>query len=326
MHFVRSKIASPFQLEKPVNPINFAGRQTVLKNIRQMVGNMLVGSPSQALLCGQSGMGKTSLLHYLRNTYSQKKLLVIDIENPVSTSDFIIQIVEVILKKSVKEPHYMKIRGLFEDSIIADKSEKEIYDLKDNKLIPRNDLKFMPDYDELEYLKGNFHEILKEVSSLLRLSKGMIITVDDIDYLTEDNEFIKWYADFGFNLNGLDDARVAVFLTIKPDYLSELYLANPDFKKIFKVYGLNQLLYKEVEVFYKNIFSRLKIKISSKSISKMAKASKGIPFLMEEIGDAVYWNCDGIVISEQDVDTGIVDAGKITFSYQIRDEIAEYSK
>ena len=155
MHFVRSKIASPFQLEKPVNPINFAGRQTVLKNIRQMVGNMLVGSPSQALLCGQSGMGKTSLLHYLRNTYSQKKLLVIDIENPVSTSDFIIQIVEVILKKSVKEPHYMKIRGLFEDSIIADKSEKEIYDLKDNKLIPRNDLKFMPDYDELEYLKGN---------------------------------------------------------------------------------------------------------------------------------------------------------------------------
>ena len=36
--------------------------------------------PSQALLCGQSGMGKTSLLHYLRNTYSQKKLLVIDIE------------------------------------------------------------------------------------------------------------------------------------------------------------------------------------------------------------------------------------------------------
>ena len=220
----------------------------------------------------------------------------------------------------------MKIRGLFEDSIIADKSEKEIYDLKDNKLIPRNDLKFMPDYDELEYLKGNFHEILKEVSSLLRLSKGMIITVDDIDYLTEDNEFIKWYADFGFNLNGLDDARVAVFLTLKPDYLRELYLANPDFKKIFKVYGLNQLLYKEVEVFYKNIFSRLKIKISSKSISKMAKASKGIPFLMEEIGDAVYWNCDGIVISEQDVDTGIVDAGKITFSYQIRDEIAEYSK
>ena len=220
----------------------------------------------------------------------------------------------------------MKIRGLFEDSIIADKSEKEIYDLKDNKLIPRNDLKFMPDYDELEYLKGNFHEILKEVSSLLRLSKGMIITVDDIDYLAEDMEFIKWYADFGFNLNGLDDARFAVFLTLKPDYLRELYLANPDFKKIFKVYGLNQLLYKEVEMFYKNIFSRLKIKISSKSISKMAKASKGIPFLMEEIGDAVYWNCDGIVISEQDVDTGIVDAGKITFSYQIRDEIAEYSK
>ena len=115
MHFVRSKIASPFQLEKPVNPINFAGRQTVLKNIRHMVGNMLVGSPSQALLCGQSGMGKTSLLHYLRNTYSQKKLLVIDIENPLSTSDFIIQIVEVILKKSVKEPHYMKIRGCFKD-------------------------------------------------------------------------------------------------------------------------------------------------------------------------------------------------------------------
>ena len=44
MHFVRSKIASPFQLEKPVNPIKFAGRQTVLKNIRQMVGNMLVAS------------------------------------------------------------------------------------------------------------------------------------------------------------------------------------------------------------------------------------------------------------------------------------------
>ena len=326
MQYVRPKVASPFQLEKPVNPINFAGMETVLKNIRHMIGNLLIGSPSQALLCGRNGMGKTSLLHYLRNTYSQKKLLVIDIENPVSTSDFIIQIVEVILKKSVKEPHYMKIREIFKDSIVAEKSDKEIYDLKDSRLIPRRDLKFMPDYEELEYLKANFHEILKEVSSLLRLNKGMIITVDDIDYLSASREFINWYVDFGLKLNELDDARIAVFITIKPDSLRELYLRDHDFKKIFKVYGLNQLLYKEVEMFYENIFSRLKIKVNPHDISKMAKASKGIPFLMEEIGDAVYWNCDGIIINEQDVDNGIADAGKITFSYQIRDEILEYSK
>lgn len=326
MQFVRTKVASPFQLEKPVNPINFAGRETILKSVRSMVGNLLIGSPSQALLCGQSGMGKTSLLHYLRNIYSKKKLLVIDIENPVSTSDFIIQIVEVILKKSVNEPHHMKIREIFEDSIVEGKSNKEIYDLKDNKLIPRNDLKFMPDYDELEYLKANFHQILKEVSSLLRMSKGMIITVDDIDYLTGEMEFIKWYGEFGLKFNEMRDARVAMFLTLKPDYLRELYLENPEFKKIFKVYGLNQLLYREVEMFYDNIFTRLKIKVNSKAISKMAKASKGIPFLMEEIGDAVYWNCDGIKIIEEDVDNGIADAGKITFSYQMQVEIPEYSK
>ena len=266
MQFVRTKVASPFQLEKPVNPINFAGRKTVLKNIAGMVGNLLIGTPSQALLCGQRGMGKTSLLHYIRNKYSKKKLLVIDIENPVSTSDFIIQIVEVILKKSINEPHYMKIREIFEDSIVEGKSNKEIYDLKDNKLIPRRNLKFMPDYEELEYLKENFHQILKEISSLLRISKGMIITVDDIDYLTGEKEFIKWYGEFGLKFNEMKDAHIAIFLTLKPDYLRELYLENHEFKKIFKVYGLNQLLYKEVEIFYDNIFARLKIKINSKAI------------------------------------------------------------
>ncbi len=326
MSFVRSKISSPFQLEKPVNPINFAGRETVLKNISHMVGNILIGTPSQALLCGQRGMGKTSLIHYLRYVYSQKKLLVIDIENPVSLSDLIIQIVETILKKSINEPHHMKIREIFQKSLVVSESKKEIYDLKDTKLIPRKDLKFMPSYDDLKYLKENFHLILKEVSSWLRISKGMIITVDEIDYLSSEKEFIEWYGEFGFKLNQLDDTKVAILLTLKPDYLRGLYLANPDFKNIFRVYALNQLSYGEVENFYQKVFSRLKIKISTKDISQMAKASKGMPFLMEEIGDAVYWNCDGIMITEQDVNTGIIDAGKITFSYQMPDEIAEYSK
>jgi len=328
MKVVRSKISSPFCLEKPVSPRDFKGRQTILKNISNKISNAYSGHPEQILLCGQRGMGKTSLIQYLKEEYSNKKLLVLNIIDPISVNDFMIQIIEEFINNTSKEPHHEKIINLFKDNLIISDDEKKVFNLVNQELVSQNNEKyqFIPSLNDLNNLKENFLDILSKLIDYLRIYKGLIITVDEINYLSQNKEFITWYNQLSFNLKEFNDLSLVMIFTLKPDNLRDLYLINPNFKQIFTVYALNQLSNNEVEDFYKHMFSKMRIKLDDKAIERMVICSAGMPFMMEEIGDAVYWNSNGIMITEQDATNGIIDAGKITFSYQIPEEIPQFSK
>jgi hypothetical protein len=80
--------------------------------------------------------------------------------------------------------------------------------------------------------------------------------------------------------------------------------------RIFRVVDIDKLSDKEVNEFFEKTFGKANIEVEPEAMEFMTLFSGGLPILMHEIGDAVFWSDGDGVISKNDAVAGVVDAAE----------------
>jgi len=171
---------------------------------------------------------------------------------------------------------------------------------------------FNPPEKDLKELVRNFPKALENIIKKLKdKKKGLFIALDDINGLSTTPDFANWYKSF------VD--KVATHYTYSPFFIMPIGLPEvrdalsehqPSLMRIFRVVDIDKLSDKEVKAFFEEAFRKAVIKVEPEATKIMVKFSSGLPLLMHEIGDAIFWGDEDGIISEKDALVGILDAAE----------------
>ncbi|RKX17039.1 MAG: hypothetical protein DRP51_11525 [Candidatus Zixiibacteriota bacterium] len=171
---------------------------------------------------------------------------------------------------------------------------------------------FAPPKKELDSLVGNFPQAIENLIKKIKTDKkGLFIALDDINGLASKEEFANWYKSFAdYVATHLPDFPVIIVIIGLPQNRDTLSNLQPSLMRIFRVIEIEKLSDSEVKTFVKQAFKKVSMKVDSVALDVIVRYSSGLPLLMHEIGDALYWSDNDGVIDENDVYGGIVEAAK----------------
>lgn len=291
---------SLFQPGQPVSADRFKGREEIIIEILKYFSSVKSGNPQHFFITGKRGMGKTSLANFISDFASKNYSMVtahVMNDGVHSIDDLIIQIIERILNSIKSEKWSEKIFGFLEDHI-------------ESVGFGGMNIKFKPSENELMNIKDNFAFYLSDLLENFKDKDGLFIVIDDINGLSDTPEFANWYKSFTDTLaTSVDKAQICIMLTGYPEKFIKLYNHNPSFNRIFHVHELSRLNDNEIKEFYNDIFSIYGMDIDVMALEIMTKYSSGMPTMMQEIGDAVFWKDNDGYVDNDDAVAGVIEAG-----------------
>ncbi|MEA1893737.1 MAG: ATP-binding protein [Euryarchaeota archaeon] len=290
---------SPFTPGNPAPVELFVGRVEQIEEILKYVKQTSSGRQENVFLAGERGIGKSSLAAFLRHLVDRENFLTIHVfvGGVTDLEELVRRIFEQILKETNKQTWFDEISGFFGKYV----KQVDLFGIS---------VSFNPPQEDLEGLVRNFPEALKNIMEKIKNEKkGLFIVLDDINGISETPEFANWYKSF------VDD--VATHYTDFPAFIMPIGIPEirdvlsehqPSLMRIFRVVDIDKLSDKEVNEFFKKTFKRVNIEVEPEAMGVMVGFSSGLPILMHEIGDAVFWRDYDGVISKEDTLPGIVDA------------------
>lgn len=305
---------SPFEPGHPVSPDKFKGRKKdIIKIIRYLPKVVNKGIPQHFFITGKRGMGKTSFVKYIGNFAEDNYQMVhIYVNNEGSnTLDELIQnLVEKMFKEFNKETWGKKIINSFVDNIDEINIKGVGISLKNKPELVGN-------------IKNNFADFLINTCKELKDKKGIFIVIDDINGLSDTPDFANWYKGL-FETLYFDEEVIPVSFSLVSyqDKFEKLCNQNPSFARIFNLIEIDHLDDEDIKEFYLDTFCRYDIKFSEdKYLNEMVYYSWGMPLIMQQIGDAVFWNSLDGEIDENNAYSGIINAALELGNKQIRNKL-----
>ena len=292
---------SPFQPGYPVSPDNFKGRKKDINKIIRYIPRVIdLGMPEHYFITGKRGMGKTSFVKHVGHLAEDRYDMVyvyINNEGTNTISELIGNLLEVLLKEFSKKRWGQKIVENFS------KHFQEI-DIKGFGF------KFKDKPEIVENIKKNFIEFLISICDDLEDKTGIFIVIDDVNGLSDTPEFVNWYKALFETIDFNDEYVPITFsLVTYPEKFDQLHSQNPSFTRMFNIIDIDKLDDKDIREFYMDIFNRYDIHFEkSELLESMIYYSWGMPLIMQQIGDSVFWNIEGKNISQESVYSGISDA------------------
>lgn len=167
------------------------------------------------------------------------------------------------------------------------------------------------------YFQDHIQEIYNEFPEE---KQGILIIIDDINCLSEHREFADWYKKLADTLAVSNHYELPVYFLLAgyPEKFEALVVHEESFGSIFHFDSIDCLSDDEVIEFFKDTFKQVGIEISDKAMNLMVTFSSGLPLMMQQIGDSIFWICENNYINEDDALTGIIDAANVIGSKQIR--------
>ena len=102
---------------------------------------------------------------------------------------------------------------------------------------------------------------------------------------------------------------IAFTLVTYPAKFDQLCEQNPSFSRMFNLVIMDKLKDKEVHDFFKTNFDSSNIEFESEQyLKEMVYYSCGMPLIMQQIGDAIFWNLENKLITEEITYNGIRNA------------------
>ncbi|HDN65198.1 MAG TPA: ATP-binding protein [Methanosarcinales archaeon] len=290
---------SPFTPGNPAPVELFVGRVEQIEEILKYVRQTSSGRQENVFLAGERGIGKSSLAAFLRHLVDRENFLAIHVfvGGVTDLEELVRRVFEQILKETNKQTWFGEISDFFGKYV----KQVDLFGIS---------VSFNPPQEDLEGLVRSFPEALKNIMEKIKNEKkGLFIVLDDINGISETPEFANWYKSF------VDD--VATHYTDFPAFIMPIGIPEirdvlsehqPSLMRIFRVVEIDKLSDDEVNEFFEKTFKKVNIEVESEAMGTMVGFSSGLPILMHEIGDAVFWRDDDGVISEEDTLPGIVDA------------------
>jgi len=283
-----TKDRSPFSPGNPVPAELFVGREQQINEIGRYVRQSSTGRQENVFLCGERGIGKSSLASFLRHLEAnENNFLGIHVfMGGVNTlEEMVRQIFERLLQRTRKENWFEKVSGLFGNHI-------------ENVGLFGVSVSFSPPKKDLSDLVRNFPEALRHLLDRLQSEKkGLFIALDDINGLAETEEFANWYKSFSDEVaTHYPDFPVFIMLIGLPEKRDRLYSLQPSLMRVFRVIEIERLPDSKIREFLANAFKSENISVTPKAMDNMVQYSSGLPVFMHEIGDATFWtDTDGLI-------------------------------
>ena len=292
---------SPFTPGSPVPPDSFVGRQKQIEEILRYASQVRKGRQENVFLTGERGMGKSSLASFLFYYLKEKEnflTVYVSLGGVEKLDELVRRIFEKILSEiSKQESLKNKVSKIFKYV-----EEVDLFGIS---------LRFNPPKKDLKDLVRNFPEVVKMMVDKVKEEKnGIFIVLDDINGISKTTEFANWYKSFVDSAAIHYNRSFPVFMMPigLPEIKDALNEKQPSLMRIFRVVEVEKLSDGEVKDFFENAFKKVEIHVEDEAMKGMILFSSGLPILMQEIGDAVFWADDDWKIDQNDVTQGILDA------------------
>lgn len=304
---------SPFQPGKPVSPHYFKGRHSSIQKILRYYRNACNKDVQHFFLTGKKGIGKTSLAEFVKQYLEDNQnALGVYVSNKGqhSLEDLVASIFEAFLNNVEK--------GFFKRGFESLFGKIESVEYKGTKI------SFKPDEETSRDLVASFHYILNE------LIKGefdeydcIFLVIDDINGLSEQEEFVNWYKRFADTIEVDDsfDLKLYILFAGYPEKFDNLVLQDLSFGRIFHYEEISNLEDADVREFFINAFDSAGMKCEDDALDLLVMFSQGSPLMMQYIGDAVFWQSDGEIITKDTAAIGVLNAANELGSKQIRPDL-----
>lgn len=303
---------SPFQPGKPVSPYYFKGRHSSIKKIIRYYNNARHCDVQHFFLTGKKGMGKTSLAEFVKQYLEDNhNALGVYVSNKgiESLEDLVTSIFEAFLNKVDK--------GFFKKGFESLFGSIESVEFKSTKI------RFKPDSETSKDLVASFHYVLNDLIQEFDDYDCIFLIIDDINGLSEQDEFVNWYKRFADTIEVDDsfDLPLYVLFAGYPEKFDNLILHDLSFGRIFHHEEINNLDDCDVYDFFKNAFDSVDMRCEDDALDILVLFSQGSPLMMQHIGDAVFWQADGEIITKEDATIGVLNAANELGSKQIRPDL-----
>ncbi len=301
---------SPFTPGRPVPADFFVGRTEQVKELNRYVSSSLRGKHLESILIyGDRGIGKSSLARYV-SAVAEREYNIVTVHVSLTGSTSLRETIKSILIRIFEEigqsNWFDKVKGFF------------------GKYIKR--VGFWGVEIELKLLEEglnsavtNFDVALKNIIDQIKKAgkKGLLIVLDDINGLTDTPDFANWYKGFsdGAAIRNVK-LPVAIMLLSTTAQRERLCELQPSLMRIFRPMKVERLSDEDISYFFQKTFSDVDMTVESESLDIMVHHSSGLPTIMQEIGDCVFWLNENGIINENDAFAGIfIAADKVGEKY-----------
>jgi ABC-type oligopeptide transport system ATPase subunit len=293
---------SPFEPGKPVSPGMFVGREGQIEEINRYLQQTKYGKAQSAFLIGDRGVGKTSLARFIARIAETNHglLSVHTFLSGVPTLEKMTQnVFGEIAKKAKKENFYDDVKGFFGDKV----EEIGLFGVN---------VKFRASDQELTDLVASFPEsLLGLIEAIKNERSGLLIILDDINGIVDSGEFANWFKSMWDRVSVTFDKFPVFFLLIGlPEKRDQLFKQQESLMRIFQILEIERLTDLEIKSFYVDRFEEAGVTAEPEALDVMVDFCSGLPVMMQEIGDAVFWRDSDNHISISDAFEGVDEASE----------------
>lgn len=293
---------SPFTPGSPVPIELFVGRSQQLQQVARHIDQAATGRLQSVFLSGDRGIGKSSFASYLRQiAISRNNMLGIHtyLGGVTSLEELVRHVLEEVLRESRHQDWFERVVELFGDRI----KQIGLFGVSVTFDAPR---------EELTGLARNFPDALGNlVATISENRSGLLVILDDINGLADTPEFANWYKSFADSVaTHFGPFPVLVMVSGTVEKKDALAAAQPSLMRVFQTVDIPRLTNEEVRDFFIRAFDEAGMKIEEDALGLMVTYSSGLPILMQEIGDSVFWKSSGSAVRKQDAMSGLVLAAE----------------
>jgi len=307
---------SPFSPGRPVQPEYFVARIKEIQRLERAVKQTISGRNENVFISGQRGIGKSSLAGFIKYLAEKEYGLIGShcfLGGVGSVEEAMGVVFEKLLQDCTDKSLFDRLREMFDSYI-------------EGVTLFNVGVQFTKNKGKLMTLVDNFLPALRKVYDEARKNgrKGLILILDDLNGISDVPQFSQFLKSRVDELAS-SGKPLPIFLILVglPERREQLIKHQPSVARIFDVIDLPVMSNSESEEFFGRMFERSGITVSSDALGRMVMWSGGLPMLMHEIGDAVFWQDKDNYIDEQDALGGIMEAARVVGKKYIAPQVSK---
>jgi len=295
---------SPFTPGRPVPVEYFIARLKEIERLKRAMMQTTTGRNENIFITGERGIGKSSLASLVR-ILAEKEYNMVGTHCLLGGVRTLPQIMRVVFQRLLQQ---CNDKTIFE-------SLKSIFGsfIKGVELFGIG-IEFTDNEQQLQNLVDNFLPLLRSIQDKVGKAgkKGLVLILDDLNGIASVPEFAEFLKSFVDEL-ATSQERMAILLILVglEERRQAMVESQPSVARIFDIVDLPPMSEDESKNFFSEYFSKAGMKVDSDALTLMVDFSAGLPMLMHEVGDAVFWQDTDERIDGIDARRGIIEAAKI---------------
>lgn len=296
---VQEKI-SPFTPGSPARADLFAGREGQIWEVSNYLTQAAHGRMENVFLIGDRGIGKSSFASFILEKARASDNFVgahVHLGGANTLEEMARRVIEELVNEIRRYSWHEELMRFVREHVRS----VGVFGAR---------LEFHPPRENLAHIVSSFPNVLGDfLARIGEHNKGAIIILDDINGLAETPTFANWYKSMAdYVATHFESYPALIMVSGLPENREQLANHQPSLLRVFRVIELGRLSDGEVESFFGKAFSQAGISVEFDAMLGMLGHSSGLPVMMQEIGDAVFWEDQDGVVNRSDAARGVVMA------------------